>query len=70
MMGGNPQAMLQQFVRSNPQMAATFGNMTDAQLEQYGQRLMQTNPQFADFVRRNQGKPLQQVIAQEMGFRQ
>ena len=31
------------------------------------ERLMQTNPQFADFVRRNQGKSPQQ-IAQENGI--
>lgn len=42
-------------------MMSAIRQMAGGNPEAFAQRLMQTNPQFADFVRQNQGKSLQQI---------
>ena len=54
-------ALLDLARRSNPQMASQLSSMSNEQLKQYGQQLMQSNPQFAAFVQLCQGIPLGQV---------
>lgn len=62
-------ALLNMLARSNPQAASMFRGMSDDQIEQYGRQLMERDPRFADFVRRNNGRSVQQIVAQEFGFR-
>ena len=62
-------ALIGMLARRNPQAASMLRGMSDQQLEQYGRQLMQSDPRFADFVRRNSGKTVQQIVAQELGFR-
>ena len=61
-------ALLGMLARKNPQAASMFRGMSDQQIEQYGRNLMQSDPRFAEFVKRNSGKSMQQIIAQEFGF--
>lgn len=62
-------ALLGMLSKRNPQAASMFRGMSDDQIEQYGRQLMERDPRFADFVKRNSGKSMQQIIAQEFGFR-
>ena len=44
-------------------MLSAIRQMAGGNPEAFAQRLMQNNPQFADFVRQNQGKSPQQIAA-------
>ena len=46
------------------QMLSAIKQMAGGNPEAFAQRLMQNNPQFADFVRQNQGKTLQQIATE------
>ena len=60
-------ALLNLARQSNPQMAAQLEGMSSEQIEQFGQQLVQSNPQFAAFVQLCQGSSLRQV-ARQYGF--
>jgi hypothetical protein len=46
------------------QMLSAIRQMAGGNPEAFAQRLMQNNPQFANFVRQNQGKTLQQIATE------
>lgn len=66
-MRGDRRALLALMARRSPQLAQMMGGMSDDQVMQYGNQLMQSNPQFADFVNSHRGMSVAE-IAREYGI--
>lgn len=70
-MRGNMVSMLRLMAQRSPQAAqavSTLDGMSEQQIAEYGERMMQENTQFADLVRNVQSKGLMQA-ARDYGLR-